>query len=288
MTKNTEEKFQPAIVGRRFVAQRLVGTNPSLPLAFLKVAQSISSELSVPSLCFASARSSPIDLSEASISAWLAEIELHHRDEIFTPRCLSDHLRKPTIQLFLGDESTPIPIDEISFRQPEQFPLQALLRTMRQVCLEFGAFYGYVSDSLLSELHERGIRGYELALAKVRPEDPRFYLKPLPFEGIIDTLPPLLLRWEFDFTQVPDGVWWINFWSAQQVEIVSRESIESVDWFQVVECQNGSMILVLTGEPTDLRNSEHLEKLSQVVERLELRKLQEQYRITCDRYGVRI
>ncbi|HBS68849.1 MAG TPA: hypothetical protein DEA79_06695, partial [Cyanobacteria bacterium UBA11153] len=95
-----------------------------------------------------------------------------------------------------------------------------------------------------------------------------------------DPLPPLLLRDEFDYRRVPDGVWWINFWDKIQVETIGLQRILTANWAQIIEQPKGALVLVATDEPTDVNNPEHLLRLGEIVSHLHLGELQEYHVIS--------
>lgn len=274
-----EEEFEPAILGRQFKAQRMIGSAPPLPQALLEVAQSLSRELSLPPLCFSGVPPHLIDLNTSSIAFLLEKLERLRIDETYRAFCLSDHPYESSLTLWLGVDPHSRPIEEISFGTPEKFLPNILFKAIEQVCLKFGAFYGYVWDSLIDGLHGRSIRGYELSLSTLPPEERQFVPRPLSIQGVPDTLPPLLLYSEFDYTRVPNGVWWINFWSPQHIETVGIDRILTAGWYRVIECPNGCLLLIATQKPTDVRTAVHRKKLKQIVEHLGLRSLQEYYKI---------
>ena len=208
----------------------------------------------------------------------LEKLEHLWRNETYGAFCLSDHPDKSSLTLWLGVDPHLRPIEQIFFGAPEKFLLNILLKAIEQVCSKFGAFYGYVWDSLIDGLHGRSIREYELNLSTLPPEEKQFVPRPLPIQGVPDTLPPLLLRSEFDYTRVPDGVWWINFWSPQYIKTVGLDRIRTAGWHRVIECPNECFLLVATQEPTDVRTAVHREKLEQIVKHLGLRDLQEYYK----------
>jgi hypothetical protein len=165
-----------------------------------------------------------------------------------------------------------------SFFDPERFPLDSLLPAMGKLCMVFQSSHCYTADTLLRKVHGRALRSHELGIASLPPSDR--HNVPIPsMEGLIDDLPELLVRYEFDSTCVPDGVWWINVWSTKQVETVGLDRILTGDWFRMIEQPNGGLMLVLTEAATDVRLPEHREKLATMVEHLRLRELQERYRL---------
>lgn len=278
------QEYEPVVVGRQFRLQRQIGVSPSLPKALSDITRILSHELSIAPLRFAGLPERPINLDENSLAEWLVEFhEMFRRAELSQTFCLTDRRRDPAITLWLTADFNKYPIErnieQIHFAQPEKFPLEALISAIGQMHIAFGSFYGYTWDSLLALLHGRNMRSYEIALSKLPPDEQHCLSKPLPFEGVTDNLPPLLLRWEFDDFFVPEGVWWINVWSKTQVDTVGLERIQTANWSRIVEQPDGSLLLVATEEPTDMRNPAHMRKVGEIVEHLSLRERQEQFRL---------
>lgn len=266
------------MLGREFVVEWQVDVLPSLPQILLEITQIISCELSVPPLKFVGYPPSLIDLDEPSLSQWVSDFESFLKAQLSKAFCLSDHPRNPTLVLWLSPGNN-LQTAKISFAEPERFPLNSLLVVMGEVCAAFRSSYAYTSDTLLGRAHGRRMRAYEIGISGL-PLNERHYVPKPSMVGIIDDLPQLLVRSEFDHTCVPDGVWWINFWSQKHVETIGLERIHTADWFQVIEQPKGGLVLVATEEPTNVRLPEHREKLAKIVEHLHLRELQEHYRAT--------
>ncbi|HCA97930.1 MAG TPA: hypothetical protein DEP38_25990, partial [Cyanobacteria bacterium UBA9226] len=149
-----------------------------------------------------------------------------------------------------------------------------------QICQEFGAFQGCVWDPKLAGLHGRLKRIEESILDKSQYQEESLTDLSPPIEDSRDPLPPLLLRDEFDYRRVPDGVWWINFWDKIQVETIGLQRILTANWAQIIEQPKGALVLVATDEPTDVNNPEHLLRLGEIVSHLHLGELQEYHVIS--------
>jgi hypothetical protein len=276
--------YDPTICRRDLIFERQLGVFPPLPKALLQVTHIISRELSLPTLSFAGIPARRVTLDEAFLTEWLKNFhEPYNEVENTEAFYLKDRRNRPNLALWL--RCNPFgqrPCEEIEIIQPERFPLAPLLAASSQIYLEFGARYGYVRDSLLSGLHGREVRAYEIALSQRRPEEHQYLIQPEPIEGVSDDLPPLLLAWEFDTSYVPEGVWWINIWSKVQVDTMGLDRIQSANWFHCEELPGGSVLAVATEAPLDMRNSAHRERLGEIVQHLSLGEIQEQFRIPPD------
>lgn len=94
-----------------------------------------------------------------------------------------------------------------------------------------------------------------------------------------DPLPELLFSSEFDQLKVPDGVWWVNYWSSSVMDRIGREKVQRAPWSRQYDLEYGAMFLASTEEMLDVKNDEHLRMLGEIVEKIELRKIQDQYRL---------
>jgi hypothetical protein len=274
----------PVVQGRTVVIQRLTRTEQSLARTILRITTILSESFELPPLCCNDQPSRTTEMTESGISAMLAEIDaINRKKEVpssFFSLCDSHRKTKITFGYGAPHYSPNYSAGEtITFSRPKESSLEMLLTAFQGTCLEFGAFYGYMENFTLKQLHKRGIRAYEKAVASIPPGETRFYIEPESYPGVTDILPELLLSSEFDYSRVPDGIWWINYWSSAQVEAVGRDRILSAGWFQTIELDNGGMILVATEEQTDVTNTEHMETLKRITEAIDLRGVQEQYRV---------
>jgi hypothetical protein len=276
----------PVVQGCTVVIQRLVDPSQSLAQVTLRIAQILSEVFSTSPLCYTDVSPRKIEMTEDGILGLLAEIDAFNRTKEIQP--LTFGLREShgkTKLVFYSREIQYRPSyssgETISFSRPKGSSLEMLLAAFQEICPEIGAFYGYTTNHTLSQLHNRQVRAYEKAVASIPPGETRFYIEPESYPGVTDILPELLLSSEFDYSRVPDGIWWINYWSSAQVEAVGRDRILSAGWFQTIELSNGGMILVATEEQTDVTNTEHMETLKRITEAIDLRGVQEQYRITA-------
>jgi hypothetical protein len=274
----------PVVQGRMVVIQRLTDPAQSLARTTVRIAQILSEAFSTSPLCYTDISSRKIEITEAGILSLLAEIDAINRTKEIQP--LSFGLQEShgkTKLVFYSRVSHYGPgyssVETVVFSRPKDSSLEMLLTALQAICPEIGAFYGYTENATLSQLHNRQVRAYEQAVASIPPGETRFYIEPESYPGVTDILPELLLSSEFDYTRAPDGIWWVNYWSSAQVEAVGRDRILAAGWFQTIELDNGGMILVATEEQTDVTNTEHMETLKRITEAIDLRGVQEQYRV---------
>jgi hypothetical protein len=163
-----------------------------------------------------------------------------------------------------------------SFRQTirTKFPY----RIIGDLCSSFQAFHAYIEDEDILALY-RAERVHETTLANLPPELHSRVPPPMRPEDAAGSLPPVLLPQEFNLFLVPDAVWWINYWSADQVETVSRKKVIQTDWFRVVAQPNRALTLVATSEPTIVGERVHLMLLAKLINSLNLLELQQRFHV---------
>ncbi len=264
-----------------FIAKRLKGAGLPLPQVLPAIAQLLSEWQSIPPLCYAGDPPIPIELSESGIASYIAWLEQAWAIGIPKAFILSSQDYNPQLTLFINSSKFN-DIESIEFSVYSEFSEKELLldnfvNLVKEICCQFNAYQGYVYDELLARLHKRSLRIFEKQLLQTEPDMHQFVPKPLQVEGVIDILPPLLLENEFDNRRVPNGVWWVNFWDRIQIETIGTAKIRNASWAKMVELRDGAMVLAATQELTNIRNPTHLAKLSEIVEHLHLREIQNRY-----------
>jgi hypothetical protein len=249
--------------GCSVILQRLPASERSLPLDLLKIAQILTTSFEGSPLIYSRPEKSvrQIELNEVAIAELLVEVKQSCQNEEFKSLSLSlmDKPKNSGLIFYYREESYRsgfTKVEEVEFPRPKKTTLDMLLTAAQETCLQFNAFYGYTDNLVLGQLFGRAIRAYEKAVAAIPPGETRFY-----------------------FFRAPNGIWWVNYWSLAQVEAVGRDRILSADWFQTIELANGGMILVATEEQTDVTNTEHMETLKRITEAIDLRGVQERYRV---------
>lgn len=281
---------------RRFIAERVTGSSPDLPKAFLAIAQILTDWQPIAPLCYAGNPPYPIDLTESAIGSYLAEVQQAWAQNIPKVFCLANYadLRRDdqtdTLQLTLFYDVEPTPLGDIEYiwfslpgtsHELEHFAamlqFNQLVQVIGAICQGFGAYHGYVEDEQLLLLY-RSTRAAERARAALPPELQQFVPKPVIPANVAENLPQLLVPQEFDRRFVPDAIWWINFWDYAQVETIGQEQIRSENWAQIIEQPGGALLLIATLDPPNVADASDMARLDQITERLNLRELQERYR----------
>ncbi len=159
---------------------------------------------------------------------------------------------------------------------------ERLMRLVTEMGLTFGAHVAYVEDLALTDLYsgrraaQRTLSGLPAeVLEALTPESIAELTDPPPLPGVAGSLPELLVPDEFDRERVPRAVYWINWWPVKMVATIGRENVLGADWAIVQEHDDGAMTLAATHDPPDLGRSEDLHRLTSIVERLDLRAIQD-------------
>ena len=274
------ENLRPVHEGRSFISERLFKTGISREQSLLKAANIVERNFLV-SLQYDWETGQPVKLTEIGLKNWFTNLDNLGNSGASCLCGLLDHPSDPTVILQWRQSPSRRPKKErIECTIPHNITLDSLLTLFSQFNPDFQALHSYVYHFVLLQLHGRAMRKYKQALAKRRPEEHQYICIPQPFEGVSDTLPPLLLAYEFDCLRVPEGIWWVNYWSPLQVETVGIERIRAAEWERLIELPNGGVTVAVTADPLDVTNSDHMNKLGKIVKQLNLRELQEQHLVT--------
>lgn len=112
---------------------------------------------------------------------------------------------------------------------------------------------------------------------KVRASIPRQTFEPVP--GVAPGLPDLLQASDLDETLVPDGVYWLNWWSAPMIDALGRARVEAAGWARTTQHADGSMTLAATLAPPDLTSPDDVGRIVRILGAIELRARQEQHAV---------
>jgi hypothetical protein len=69
---------------------------------------------------------------------------------------------------------------------------------------------------------------------------------------------------------VPAGIWWINYWDRAQITTIGEDLVRRAGWAQVIDVDDGALLLIATEAPLDLANRAHVERLRLLIENLGL------------------
>ncbi len=183
--------------------------------------------------------------------------------------------------LFSAYQSIPARVEEIYLslpgpHQPQPTDLNGMMGLIGMFGVELQARIAYVEDAALMQCYT-GRRFHELSLADVAGILPPGLITEtewLPPPGVAGTLPELLAPREFDLSRVPSGVMWVNWWTSDQIETLGRERVRTAGWEKTIEAADGSMTLAALPGPVDLTRKEDVDKLSSIVQALDLRNKQ--------------
>ena len=248
-----------------------------LPKTLLNVCHVVADALSTTPLCYLGIPSKQVELSEISITAYLARLELLESLLVPTTCYFTDAFYTEKVSFFFNKEKDSIGLVERLQIFSDLPTLEQAIHLVGGVGQEFGAFHCYDEYSDLANLYGRSKRIRERQL-KIYPEDDPRVINLSEPKVVSNELPELLLSDEFNYRYVPDGVCWVNFWDKTQVETVGVERIRKAPWARIIQQPTGAMVLVATETATEIENPAHIEQLRQIVECINLRELQEQYR----------
>jgi hypothetical protein len=261
-----------------FIVKRIKKEN-GLPLYKVLpfIVDILSSCFSVPALKFAGyPETTEISLTEEGFIEYLSLLK-SNPDKSFL---LLDCDQNPQLVLGIGVNGIEIQGEDFIQIESIEFPvglqqiqrvssLENMLESVGKICGFFDSYYGYAWDEELATLFQRGSRMKNQYSPENRIGEEKLYLG-----NSLDILPSLLLSHEFDIFKVPNGIWWINYFSKLQVETLGRKRIEHADWAGISDLNNGAIICILTEEQTKVSNPEHLLKLQQVTNHLDLQSVQ--------------
>lgn len=80
---------------------------------------------------------------------------------------------------------------------------------------------------------------------------------------------------QFDSSKVPYGIWWVNYWSQQQVDTIGRERVMNAPWLKAFNSSNSAIVMAMTSERPDFTNSKHVQRFERVTHALNLQAFQE-------------
>ncbi|MFF0284440.1 hypothetical protein ACFYSW_29585 [Rhodococcus aetherivorans] len=214
-----------------------------------------------------------IELTVEAVAAFLVEVQAARQNGVPAIAALASG----DALLVLSEEASPaggVETLSVTFAMREPAPIE-ILSMLTRVCEEFGAFHGQVEDDRLLMMYTSE-RAAQRAWEATPPELRQFL--PGPEEMPEVTVPRLLIPQEYDRRRVPSGVWWVNYWDAEQVETVGRERTLTAGWAEILRAPAGALALLATKEPLNPLRADHAEQLSRLIRAIGLGELQEQFR----------
>lgn len=222
--------------------------------------------------------------------AELLELQSASRDfEEEAPFVLLTARRNPLFTLRYGPDllspGEPYHRVELSFSLDRQlvgpgghFSFDELLDLFAVAVEGFGAGFGAVLDSRLLEIVHARITVEEMR-RRTPPEHHGEIGEPPVYQDVPRALVDRLARIRhpiyFDLHQVPPAVWWINYWTPDQLAAVGEEKVRSAPWARIREHPSGGLVLVALDEPLVATNNEHLQRVAAVADVLDLYAAQE-------------
>ena len=228
----------------------------------------------------------PISLTEEGLLSYMTWLKSQPEKSFV----LLDDDQNPRFVLAIGINGIEVQGKELIKIERLEFPLRLqqikkiesidnALKLIGEVCYIFNACCGYAWDEEISPVFQRRKRMWK------QHEEKSSKLNLLDNSSInfsdtldFDTLPALLLRHEFNVFRVPDGIWWINYFNQSQIGTLGEGQVKSAPWFRMIELHDKAIICMSTEEPTTPSNPNHLIKLRQIVEHLNLPTLQEKFK----------
>lgn len=270
-----------------FVARRVTYNDRDLLRVIIETAKILADWLSTSPCCYAGFPGRFVDFEESSIAQYLEQTRSSDLFDEFRLFSLSDHPTKPRIFLFyLETEINDNLVQGIYFpllwsvHNKNLLKIDLFSKVSLEICKIFDADFGWVRDYKISRLFQRSIREYNYNISRSSIKEQNYVISPsLPLGIEQDPLPELLFSSEFDQLKVPDGIQWVNYWSSPVVDRIGREKVQRAPWSRQYELENRAMFLVPTEEMLNVKNGEHLRILDEIVEKIELRKIQDQYRL---------
>ncbi|MEO0537032.1 MAG: hypothetical protein AAF215_24635 [Cyanobacteria bacterium P01_A01_bin.123] len=270
---------------KEFVMRRIGCNDQELVDSIYFLAKLLVDWKSSNDLCYAGFPAKPINFSKTHIAEYLSDVRSSNQTGELEVFSLSDAPNNPRVLLLLSEvyihgnlaQDIYFPICELdnndSLLDPDSFCRLAL-----QGCSKFQADFGWVRDYELSLLFGRSNRQYNFGISRTPREEQQYILKPtLPSGMLEDPLPELLCIDEFNDLEIPNGIWWINYWNSSVSERIGKAKIYNAPWAKIFEQDDGAMLLMATEEITDIRNSEHMARLRQIADIIDLRHIQESY-----------
>lgn len=141
----------------------------------------------------------------------------------------------------------------------------------------YEAYAGFIHDSYMEQLTAFGF--VQQVYKQQLPEDQWKYI---PIPDIVRNTPPELLTRitrllppeQFNRLEIPEAIYWFNYWNPYMVKNVGEEKIKTAPCEVVAKQKNGGYILITQKENFDAQNTEHLERLAVIYDHFNLYELQ--------------
>ena len=154
---------------------------------------------------------------------------------------------------------------------------QRTLELVARVATAFPAITAFTEDPEIIRL-TRARRAIERALERI-PDERRHNASPPALPAVEADMPQLLVPEGYDRRRVPEGIWWVNVWSAPIVEAVGTQRVRAAPWAEVRKLDGGALLLVATPHVLDPTSTEDVGILAGLLRELDLRSVQERWRL---------
>lgn len=143
----------------------------------------------------------------------------------------------------------------------------------------FSASVVFLEDPAIVAL-TRARRAVQRALDRI-PEQRREDAMPPDLPSVDPAVPQLLVPEEYDRRRAPDGVWWINVWDRSLVQSVGERRVRGASWAQVTDLDDGALLLLATPHELDVASAADRQTLARLLVELDVRGVQERWRVTA-------
>jgi hypothetical protein len=267
----------PNLVPRELLAERAATSFVGLAPSITGVCRALERGLALPAAwAMGDPPGEPTALDDLTVERFLRRV-VEERNQGFPAACwfTADGAPPPTAA-FQVDATPTSAIAQARCALPDPPPdAAALALLVRDVAEALGAHQAYVEDDVLL-LRYFSRRATERARAATPPELRRHIPDPPVFDDGVEL--DLLVVHDYDRLRVPAGVFWVNYWSAEQVASLGEARVRTAGWAQILDAARGALVLVATEAPLEPNDPAHLAQLRGLLDKLGLREAQERAR----------
>ena len=215
----------------------------------------------------------PITPDTAILADYLAGVENAWANAVPSPCLLTSG------SLVLVADLPPDGPASVWFALPLDLSADELLDLLDEVVTALDGYHAHVENDALLMLYQ-SVRATERARAAA-PQEYRHLIPDPPELAGAGLVPQLLVPQEYDTRRVPPGVWWANYWDAEQVRTLGADRVRTAGWAKLRPAGHG-LLLAATEQPLDPARPDHVALLRDLVAGLGLRATQERFRNSTD------
>lgn len=220
-------------------------------------------------------------ISAKSIFAYLNYVAANRSKGIADPICFSSADKQ--FNFFFDTEHSAISYDYLwftlnpmIFKTNDQEGLNRLIDLFIRIYKDFEGSYAYTEDEFLKNIYFTE-ESYQNARQNVPADLLSFLPEPELENPALYNLPSLHVPQTIDQFQIPNGLWWVNFFNQQQVNNIGSSGLFSIDWFKKEKLDDSNHLFILTDSVLDCNNPDHLEKLREALNIIGLKDLQKKF-----------